>query len=346
MAPPILALLACGLVLAWLWGRKPASAEPSEADQKFDSAPEFFQLPGTSVGTLVVGPDRCVLSCNDAFCSFFNILPKDVTGRHITSLFRRSLATLVSQPALLENSLIHAPRPAKDEPLTVSVSVPGSQRSLRLLHTTGIFDRGVLRGSRIEYFTDISETAGCTARLRTKPLKADHISPGLIDPEVSVNISNNDPPCIRVDSSLCLVSANSSAKTLLGEGCEEGALIGDPLAPKGGLLSDASLLAEVRKALRGGGTSQIRRQLERDGSWADISIAPVGDLVVVTLEAGPSRPSGGSPLKSGAKQKQGELFATLSLNPGPGKTKKVRNSASRNTEEQTEFFLQPPVGPH
>ena len=72
--------------------------------------------------------------------------------------------------------------------------------------------------------------------------------------------------------------------SLLAAGEEEGPLLGSPLSSSAGWLGDTSLLAEIRKALRGGGTSQVRRQLGPDGGWVDISIAPTSDGVLLALK--------------------------------------------------------------
>ena len=109
MGPPILALLALGVFVGWLWLRKPYQPSLPRAIASPESLPGFVQPSGDSIGTLVVGPDRCVLGCNDAFCSFFDTTQKELEGRRITTLFRRSLAGHVHQPELLEHSLLQEP---------------------------------------------------------------------------------------------------------------------------------------------------------------------------------------------------------------------------------------------
>ena len=47
---------------------------------------------------------------------------------------------------------------------------------------------------------------------------------------------------------------------------------------------DRSIVAEVRKAIRGGGPAQLRRQLERDGPWLDVFVSPSTTGVSVTVQ--------------------------------------------------------------
>jgi PAS domain S-box-containing protein len=49
-------------------------------------------------------------------------------------------------------------------------------------------------------------------------------------------------------------------------------------------VKDRSIVAEVRKAARGGGPARLRRQLERDGPWLDLYVNPSATGVSVTLQ--------------------------------------------------------------
>ena len=350
VGPPILALLTLGAFVGWLWLRKPYRLAGPASVEIPDSLPGFVQPSGSSIGTLVVGPDRCVLDCNDAFCSFFDTTQKDMVGRRITTLFRRSLASHVRQPELLENSLLQEPAVAgKGPPLTLTVSAPGRKKPLRLLHATAAFNEGALQGMRVEYFINISEISEQAPGLRVRPLQGDALPARRTQPGDHMN--SDDLPVIHVDSSLCLTSLNSSAVSLLAAGEEEGPLLGSPLSSSAGWLGDTSLLAEIRKALRGGGTSQIRRQLGPDGGWVDISIAPTSDGVLLTVQKNIGRTAASLP--RGPLQKQGELFAKLSLSSG-ARTRTTKGPGRRGPQarqhratEQTEFFFQPPPNsPH
>ena len=348
MGPPILALLALGVFVGWLWLRKPYQPALPRAIASPESLPGFVQPSGDSIGTLVVGPDRCVLGCNDAFCSFFDTTQKELEGRRITTLFRRSLAGHVHQPELLEHSLLQEPGVSgKGSPLALTVSTAGRKRPLQLLHTTAAFDEGVLQGTRVEYFINISEISEQAPGLRVRPPQGGALPARRTQPGDHMN--SDDLPVIRVDSNLCLASLNSSARSLLAEEEEEGPLLGSSLSSCDGWLGDTSLLAEIRKALRGGGISQIRRQLGPDGGWVDISIAPAGDGALLALQKNIARTAASSP--SGPLQKQGELFAKLSLSAVARTTKSPGRSAPptrrQRTTEQTEFFFQPPPSnPH
>ena len=49
-------------------------------------------------------------------------------------------------------------------------------------------------------------------------------------------------------------------------------------------VNDRSIVAEVRKAFRGGGPARLRRQLESDGPWFDVHINPSATGVSVTIQ--------------------------------------------------------------
>jgi hypothetical protein len=204
----------------------------------------------------------------------------------------------------------------------------------------------VLQGTRVEYFINISEISEQAPGLRVRPPQGDALPARRTQPGDHTN--SDDLPVIRVDSNLCLASLNSSARSLLAEE-EEGPLLGSSLSSCDGWLGDTSLLAEIRKALRGGGISQIRRQLGPDGGWVDISIAPAGDGALLALQKNIARTAVSSPVAP--PQKQGELFAKLSLSAAARTTKSPGRSEPptrrQRTTEQTEFFFQPPPSnPH
>jgi hypothetical protein len=118
---------------------------------------DLIQPQGPFVGTLVIGLDRHVLGCNDAFCKFFSISPQEVVGRRITTLFRKSLSARIEEPGQLEANLAQGPVIGNQSPLEVNLSVSHCSEPLRLLHTTALFEGGNLEGIRIEYFVDVTE---------------------------------------------------------------------------------------------------------------------------------------------------------------------------------------------
>ena len=67
-------------------------------------------------------------------------------------------------------------------------------------------------------------------------------------------------------------------------GVDGNALVGRPLAEVMKGVNDRTIVAEVRKAARGGGPARLRRQLERDGPWLDVFISPSATGVSVTVQ--------------------------------------------------------------
>ncbi len=89
---------------------------------------------------------------------------------------------------------------------------------------------------------------------------------------------------IHLDEKLRFTFLNPAALQWLDErGVDGNALVGRRLdeAMKGH--RDRSVVAEVRKAIRGGGPARLRRQLERDGPWLDLFVNPSATGVSVTL---------------------------------------------------------------
>ena len=105
--------------------------------------------------------------------------------------------------------------------------------------------------------------------------------PAALPPAASSNIDG----FIHLDEKLRFTFLNPAALQWLGErGVDGNALVGRGLeeAMKGN--RDRSIVAEVRKAIRGGGPARLRRQLERDGPWLDLYIKPSATGVSVTLQ--------------------------------------------------------------
>jgi PAS domain S-box-containing protein len=90
---------------------------------------------------------------------------------------------------------------------------------------------------------------------------------------------------VHLDDKLRFTFLNPGALQWLEDrGVDGNALVGRALdeAMKG--VRDRSIIAEVRKAIRGGGPARLRRQLERDGPWLDLYINPSATGVSVTLQ--------------------------------------------------------------
>ncbi len=90
---------------------------------------------------------------------------------------------------------------------------------------------------------------------------------------------------IHLDEKLRFTFLNPAALRWLDErGVEGSALVGRGLAEAMKGIRDTSIVAEVRKAIRGGGPARLRRQLEKDGPWLDLYINPSATGVSVTLQ--------------------------------------------------------------
>jgi PAS domain S-box-containing protein len=89
---------------------------------------------------------------------------------------------------------------------------------------------------------------------------------------------------IHLDEKLRFTFFNPAALQWLNErGVDGNALVGRGLAESMRAIRDKSMVAEVRKAIRGGGPARLRRQLERDGPWLDLYIHPSTTGVSVTI---------------------------------------------------------------
>ena len=305
---------------------------------------DLIQPQGPFVGTLVIGLDRHVLGCNDAFCKFFSISPQEVVGRRITTLFRKSLSARIEEPGQLEANLAQGPVIGNQSPLEVNLSVSHCSEPLRLLHTTALFEGGNLEGIRIEYFVDVTElsqenTFTAKTILPSRPAKVSPIYGVFSAAQVRI---------VHIYKHLCPTALSPGALALLGKGVEERHLLGHPLSPTAGWLGDPTLVAEIRKTLRGGGTAQVRRQPELGGPWVDVLIAPSMEGVSLTLETRPEVPP--YSLQPGRPEKQRDLFSSLSSGRQATPTRKARIVSRRRkprpSSNQTEFLFQPPSAHH
>ena len=90
---------------------------------------------------------------------------------------------------------------------------------------------------------------------------------------------------VHLNQDLRFTYLNSTVLRWLEERGQDGeALVGRGLAESLTNQEDASVVAEIRKAARGGGPARLRRQVERDGPWLDVYINPVENGVTVTLQ--------------------------------------------------------------
>ena len=90
---------------------------------------------------------------------------------------------------------------------------------------------------------------------------------------------------IHLDENLRFTYLSPTVLQWLKErGHDGGALVGKGLVESLKNVGDASVVAEIRKAARGGGPARIRRQIEQDGPWLDVYINPVENGVSVTLQ--------------------------------------------------------------
>ena len=90
---------------------------------------------------------------------------------------------------------------------------------------------------------------------------------------------------VHLDEDLCFTYLNPTVLQWLADRGHDGtALVGTGLVESLRGVEDTSVIAEVRKAARGGGRARLRRQVESDGPWLDVYINPVEDGVSVTLQ--------------------------------------------------------------
>ncbi|MCH7855774.1 MAG: PAS domain S-box protein [Gemmatimonadetes bacterium] len=90
---------------------------------------------------------------------------------------------------------------------------------------------------------------------------------------------------IHLDEKLRFTFLNPMVLQWLGDrSVDGGALVGRGLEESMKGVEDRSIVAEVRKAMRGGGPARLRRQLERDGPWLELFIRPSATGVSVTIQ--------------------------------------------------------------
>ena len=90
---------------------------------------------------------------------------------------------------------------------------------------------------------------------------------------------------VHLDEDLCFTYLNPTVLRWLEERGRDGAaLVGTGLVESLRGVEDTAVIAEVRKAARGGGPAQLRRQFEAGGPWLDVYINPSEDGVSVTLQ--------------------------------------------------------------
>jgi PAS domain S-box-containing protein len=89
---------------------------------------------------------------------------------------------------------------------------------------------------------------------------------------------------IHLDDKLRFTFLNPAALQWLDDrGADGAALVGRTLVDAMKGIKDRSIIAEVRKAVRGGGPALLRRQLERDGPWFDLNLNPSSSGISVTI---------------------------------------------------------------
>ena len=90
---------------------------------------------------------------------------------------------------------------------------------------------------------------------------------------------------IHLDEKLRFTFLNPTVLQWLDDrGVDGSTLVGRALEEVMKGVKDRSIVAEVRKAVRGGGPQRLRRQLERDGPWLDLFISPSATGVSVTVQ--------------------------------------------------------------
>ena len=97
--------------------------------------------------------------------------------------------------------------------------------------------------------------------------------------------SSNIDGFINLDENLRFTFLNPAVLQWLEErGVDGSELVGRTLEESMKDIRDRSIIAEVRKAARGGGPARLRRQLDRDGPWLDLYVNPSASGVSVTLQ--------------------------------------------------------------
>ncbi len=111
--------------------------------------------------------------------------------------------------------------------------------------------------------------------------------------ELKVQVPTSFPPeasskidgFVNLDENLCFTFLNPAVLQWLEEReIDGGALVGCTLDESMKGVRDRSIVAEVRKAARGGGPARLRRQLDRDGPWLDLYVNPSATGVSVTIQ--------------------------------------------------------------
>ena len=88
---------------------------------------------------------------------------------------------------------------------------------------------------------------------------------------------------IHLDENLRFTFLNPTVLQWLDDrGVDGSALVGRALEESMKGAKDRSIVAEVRKAIRGGGPARLRRQLERDGPWLDVFVSPSATGLIIT----------------------------------------------------------------
>ena len=148
-------------------------------------------------------------------------------------------------------------------------------------HTPRPWTRGerVFAASIGDRMSVIVET--CRARGAASAVKVEAEVPAALPPAASSTIDG----FIHLDEKLRFTFLNPAVLQWLDErGVDGDALVGRGLAESMKGIRDRSIVAEVRKAIRGGGPARLRRQLELDGPWLDLYINPSATGVSVTLQ--------------------------------------------------------------
>ena len=115
--------------------------------------------------------------------------------------------------------------------------------------------------------------------------RAASIAEGPKEPALPPAASSKVDGFVHLDENLRFTFLNTTVLQWLEErGVDGSALVGRGLEESMRGVRDRSIVAEVRKAVRGGGPARIRRQLERDGPWLDLFISPSATGVSVTLQ--------------------------------------------------------------
>ena len=164
-----------------------------------------------------------------------------------------------------------------DIPIRVSGKVVGA---LVIAHHTArpwTLDEGLFAASIGDHMSLIAETG--RAREAAGELKVQ--VPTAFPPAASSNIDG----FVNLDENLRFTFLNPAVLQWLEErGTDGGALVGRTLEESMKGVRDRSLVAEVRKAARGGGPARLRRQLDRDGPWLDLYVNPSATGVSVTIQ--------------------------------------------------------------